>query len=211
MKPRALTFLLAAALIAVGGIAFAAKKQTSQKVTLCAAKPGGSVSVPKNGKCGRGKRKLTVSARGIEGKPGAAGSVGPAGATGAAGTVPNLAASPLKLAGEAGPDCQTAFVLCSGTDFYWANYGGGYSDVGYRTDANGVVYLQGVAKATTSNSYTDLGPVYLPPGLRPQNLLAFPARNCDTGDWARVYVDTDGSVTSNALTCVPLDGISFQP
>lgn len=210
MRLRALVFLLAIAVVAIAGVAFAAKGG-SKKVTLCATKGSAALSAPKDGKCGPGERKLAISTGGTPGKAGPKGDAGPAGAPGAAGLVPNLAASSLKLAGAAGPDCAATLVFCSDTDYYWVNYGGGYAQVGYRTDANGVVHLQGAAKAVTSSFYSSLELLYLPPGLRPQSFLTFPARSCAGTGWSRVYVEPDGAVRSTETECIPLDGISFQP
>jgi hypothetical protein len=210
MRLRALIFLLAVSLVAVAGVAFAAMGG-SKKVTLCAAKGSAALSAPKDGKCGPGERKLTISTGGVAGKAGPAGSAGPTGAPGPAGTMPSLAASALNLAGTAGPDCAVTLVFCSGTDFYWVNYGEGYAPVGYRTDANGVVHLQGAAKLVSSSFYSSLALIYLPPGLRPQSPLTLPARSCAGTGWARVYVEPDGAVRSTETVCIPLDGISFQP
>lgn len=210
MSFRRLIFLVAIALVALAGVAFAAKGG-SKKVTLCAAKGSAALSAPKDGKCGPGERKLTISTGGTPGNAGPRGDAGPAGAPGAAGPVPSLAASALNLAGAAGPDCAATLVFCSDTDYYWVNYEGGYAPVGYRTDANGVVHLQGAAKLVSSNFYSSLAVLYLPPGLRPQSLLTFPARSCAGTSWSRVYVEPDGAVSSTQGDCIPLDGISFQP
>jgi len=211
MKLRAPIFLLAIALIAVGGVALAAKDGSTKKVTLCAAKSGGSLSAPKNGRCGSGKRKLKVPVTGIRGKAGAKGNVGPPGAPGAEGTVPGLIASPFKPAGEAGPDCAASFVFCSDTDYYWINYGDGYAPVGYRTDTSGAVHLQGVAKAVSTSLFANLEVIHLPAGLRPPNNLTFPARSCEDGGWVRIFLNADGTVSSTATDCAVLDGITFQP
>jgi hypothetical protein len=78
-KVVVLGLVIAAALTAY---AVGAGSQPSNTVVLCAAKKSGAVTLAGNGKCGKGKKKVSIAK---EGPAGPAGSPGPKGEPGAAG------------------------------------------------------------------------------------------------------------------------------
>jgi len=208
MSFRRLIFLVAVALVAIVGVAMAAKGGGG-KVSLCAAGDG-SLRAPKSGACGKGERRLSVSTKGSPGAAGAPGAPGAAGAPGSPGALPSLAPS-TTLVGAAGPDCATTPVFCSSAKGSWGNFGEGFAPVGFQVGAAGGVHLQGMAKPSYSGGdFTDRPIFYLPPGLRPPALLTIAVRACDE-TYKRITLRSDGAVEASDLVCVPLDGIVFHP
>lgn len=209
MSLRRLPFLAVVAIVAVAGVAMAAKGGGG-KVTLCAAADG-SLRAPKSGKCDKGERKLNLYSKGRPGPAGATGVAGPVGAAGPAGAVPSLAPT-RTLIGAPGPNCETTPVFCSMAKGHWTNQGKGYGPVGYQVDAGGGVHLEGtVAPNFKFEEVIETPPIfYLPPALRPSQYLVFPTRSC-SGFWERIYISPDGAVEVTDLDCAPLDGIVFHP
>jgi hypothetical protein len=97
-------------------------------------------------------------------------------------------------------------LFCSST-VPWGNHGGGYAPVGYRKDAAGWVYLQGVADFGAKGA-----PIFfLPEGYRPTDAThEFSAVACGSGAATYVDVHLDGEVDAGAA-CMTLDNVMFHP
>lgn len=201
-----LTFLVAVAIVAIAGVAVAAKSGGSKDVTLCAAKKGGDLSLASKGNCGKGEKKLVISK---EGPP------GPAGAPGAAGTtasiqpeVVNFVSPPVAGGCEANPG-----TFCGNTNqggAKWSSFQD-WGPVGFQKDAAGYVHLQGGA-AFGGAGQTDSRLFFLPPAYRPSVKKQIATTECD-GTPISVFIGTDGEVLPDPVNflCVILDGISFRP
>jgi hypothetical protein len=101
----------------------------------------------------------------------------------------------------------------------YANYGSGFSTVGFYKDSTGIVHLRGTLVKTTGTF--DGSAVYtLPAGYRPPQILSMPAA-VDSGSGA-LQINTDGSVIVYCWTgpCttgvggvgvgVGMDGLTFR-
>lgn len=205
-----LTFLVAVAIVAVAGVAVAAKGGGSKDVTLCAQKQGGALSLaPKSGKCAKGTKKLVIAKQGPQGVP------GPAGATGAAGTTASIQPEAVRLVGApVASGCDVNPGTFCGAAFEGGAQWRAYEDwgpVGFQKDAAGYVHLQGGAAFAGSGVTVDTV-FYLPPGYRPAAKSQFAATECN-GDPISVLIRPDGEVLPDfqSFLCVILDGISFRP
>lgn len=201
-----LTVLAAVAIVAIAGVAVAAKGGGSKDVTLCAAKKGGDLSLASKGKCGKGEKKLVVAK---EGPP------GPVGAPGAAGTTASIQPDPVQFVGApATGGCVAnpgAFCGSPGVgSAKWANFQD-WGPVGFQKDAAGYVHLQGGA-AFGGNGQTDPRMFFLPAGYRPSTKVQVATTECD-GTPISVLIGADGEVLPDPVNflCVILDGISFRP
>lgn len=213
------------AVIAVAGYAIGAGK-SSQNVVLCATKKGGDLSLASKGKCGKGKKKLTIAQRGPQGP------AGPPGATGAQGTQgspANVALEPITyVSGPANDECfAKPGTFCESDLGYaqWGNFdpsGANYGRVGFYKDASGLVHLTGVASAEFGGavgSFEPEGPFYLPPAYRPQvvRMLTVPSQtsgNEEFTDTVVVMVRPNGVValrTNDNFRQIALDGVVFRP
>ena len=223
MIARRLLLLAAVAVLAVAGVALAAKGGGG-KVTLCAQGEAGALSLAKGGKCPDGARKLSLAKQGPRGK---AGVPGPAGAPGPAGPDASpaaLAPEPVRLVaarGLVGTCSATPGVFCS---YYvpaqgYDNVGGGFAKVGYFKDSSGIVHLQGMIELVcpggcqgTAYAYTTV--FFLPPAYRPlDGTREFTVGVCnEEGGLRSVRIRTDGGVELSSICAIEsLDGISFQP
>jgi hypothetical protein len=197
--------LLAVAVISFAGIALSAGGGGS-KVTFCAQKTGGELSLGKNGRCSRGEKKVTIA------KQGPAGETGPAGADGAPADVAPEAVR--HVSGPAISACdQQPGTFCDppGGIPGWDNYGGPWREVGYQKDAGGFVHLSGTTVESGSGVFGAAIIFYLPPGYRPTdgNLrFANPFPNSPPGE--TIEVRSDGAVYSS-IDYATLDGIVFHP
>lgn len=88
----------------------------------------------------------------------------------------------------------------------WANFGGGYNDVGYYKDSTGRVYLRGLIKSGTIGSAA----FTLPVGYRPAARCLF--ATISNAGLGRLDVDTSGTVIpiTGSNVWFSLDNISFQ-
>lgn len=200
-----LTFLAAVAIIAIAGVAVAAKGGGSKDVTLCAAKQGGGLSLaPKSGKCGKGTKKLVIAKQGPQGTPGPA---GPAGAPGTTASIQpeavRLVAPEVPSPNECSPDPGT---FCGN----WHN-SEGWGPVGFQKDAAGYVHLQGAANPD-SEGQVAARVFFLPPGYRPSVKTQVAATECN-GTPISVLIGADGTVDPALVSsnCVVFDGVSFRP
>lgn len=205
-----LTFLAAVAIVAIAGVAVAAKGGGSEDVTLCAAKKGGDLRLaPKSGKCAKGTKKLVIAKQGPQGVPGPA---GPAGAAGATASIQpeavDLVAAPVAGGCEANPG-----TFCGSTSeggARWRNFED-WGPVGFQKDAAGYVHLQG-GTAFGGSGQVDNRIFFLPPAYRPSVKTQVAATECD-GTAISVQIGTSGRVLPDPVNflCVILDGISFRP
>ena len=196
-----LTFLAAVAIVAVAGVAVAAKGGGSKDLTLCAAKQGGALSLaPKSGKCAKGTKKLVIAKEGPQGIP------GPSGPAGAAGTTASIQPEPVHFVGPRSGTCSAnPGTFCT----TWIN-SAGWGPVGFQKDAAGYVHLQGGA-GLGGEGQTGAVIFYLPPGYRPSLKTQVAATECD-GTPISVLIGVDGSLDpDSSLSCAILDGISFRP
>lgn len=90
----------------------------------------------------------------------------------------------------------------------WVNYGVGWDTVAYRRK-NGIVYLKGLMKSGTINTFA----FQLPAGFRPSAMLLFApgSNNAGTVNLTRLDIDASGNVNPQAGTNVAysLSGVSF--
>jgi hypothetical protein len=126
---------------------------TSQVVNICVEIKTGAMRLPPNGKCVKGKERLTPFAAGPQGVPGPAGPAGPQGSVGLAG--PPGPQGVAGLQGPAGPIGATGFTGPAGTvsglrrrtiSFYTGFYGG--CGIG-----------QSVVTAVSYNSWSTYNPI----------------------------------------------------
>ncbi len=143
--------------------------------------------------------------RGATGARGPAGPQGPAGPTGPTGSPGPGGSTGATSSGESWHDVGAVGepTFQSG----WANSGNG-SPASFYVDPVGRVHLKGVIAGTTASSLVFI----LPPGYRPQQLVAFAVAAGSPGPTLEnVDVLSDGEVITNGLaTTVALDGISFR-
>jgi hypothetical protein len=217
--------LVLAAIIAVALTAFAiGKGSSSGNVVLCAADPGGDLSLASHGKCDKGDKKLKIAKRGPAGTDG---TQGPPGQDGSDASVKPEAIHLVSPAGAVGSDCSASpGAFCSFTsqcnDQPWRNYEevSGYGPVGFLKDAEGFVHLQGMAQIASSSGGgsglcgTPAGIFFLPPGYRPTGgTLRFDGDDCygGTATPRRLEIQPNGRVSVAGSNCVSLSGITFTP
>lgn len=91
----------------------------------------------------------------------------------------------------------------------WANYGGGYYDVAYMQDGDGMVHFRGLAASGTMGAAI----FTLPSALRPSRHLNVLAASNNT--WTIITIFSTGPVIPSTVSgsngWVSLDNISFQP
>lgn len=210
------TALVAVAIIAIAGIAVAAKSG-SKNLVLCATKKGGDLSLATaKGKCNKGEKKLTVAKEGPIGPAGPQGAVGPqgpdgpAGATGTPETPHLVAPKTTACAVTTGAFCVTESGLCWNNE----NAGGGLTPVAYSKDSGGYVHLEGAYVNTNPQGACGGIPTwpvfYLPQGFKPAGgTQRFSVARCTGTELAYVTIDTDGRVGAGG-NCVDLSGIVFH-
>jgi hypothetical protein len=219
LVPRRGALLLSAiALLAIGGVAVAASGGGSNGVTLCVAKGSGEVFLGGKGKCGKGEKKLVVGKRGPAGPRGAQGLAGPAGADGKALA---LTAEAAHTVGAAAGQCKANPGTFCGTPGAIGTWSPNFqSELTYRKDAAGWVYVTGNARAAEGGSedqYDEIETIfYLPPGFRPTDGIHrfyVSASSCHNPGYIS-YVDVlpNGAVLPPSPGgCIGLSKLVFHP
>ncbi len=198
-----LVFVAAVAIVAVAGVAVAAKSGGSKDVTICAKKHGGQLSLAAKGRCGKGEKRLVIAKQ------------GPQGAPGTAGTTASIQPEPVHLvtspvAGGCNVNPGTFCGSVNEGEARWRNFEG-WGPIGYQKDAAGYVHLQGGTTFGGSGNVSN-EVFYLPPGYRPAVKTQIATTECD-GTAISVLIGTDGSIDPDPVhfLCVVLDGVSFHP
>jgi hypothetical protein len=214
------TWILAGLLVVgMAAYALAASGGGPGKVTVCAAKKSGALSLASGGKCGKDAKKIVLA------KEGPAGSVGPQGVQGTAGNnaTVNAGTSIPVGAGIPFPGCaaQPGVFCDSGPPnhycYAFGNAEGDVAHVAYRKDSMGFVHLSGSVGNYTSGGAgcTLTATFYLPAGYRVGATEKFAVPSCypvyepDSNPPAYVEIRSDGGVYGIRTGCYSLDGISF--
>ena len=200
-----LTFLAAVAIVAIAGVAIAARSG-SKNVVLCAAKKGGDLRLASKGKCGKGERKLTIAKQGPQGAP------GPPGPQGAPGSDASAQAEPVRAVAPVSGNCEASpGTFCGAGGLDWSNAEPFFESVGFWKDPAGVVYLEGTAQGDSGALDSDV--FILPPGYRPAAQRLFAIATC-SGNVLRLEIEPDGAVhlpSQPDAPCISLDGVNFRP
>jgi hypothetical protein len=220
------TWILAGLLVVgMAAYALAAPGGGPGKVTVCAAKKSGALSLASGGKCGKGAKMIVLAKEGQASRAGSAGPIGPQGVPGTAGNDATVNAGPPipVAAGIPFPGCaaQPGVFCDSGPPnhycYAYGNAEGNVAHVAYRKDSMGFVHLSGSVDDYTSGGAgcTQTATFYLPTGYRVSATEKFAVPSCyavyEPASNPPPYVEirSDGGVYGIETGCYSLDGISF--
>jgi hypothetical protein len=203
----------------MGAYAFAASGGGPGKVTVCAAKKSGALSLASGGGCRKGAKKIVLTKGG---RAGPIGSQGVPGTPGSDATV-NAGQSIPVTGGVPFPGCaaQPGVFCDSGPPnhycYAFGNAEGDVAHVAYRKDSMGFVHLSGSVSNNSSGGAgcTQTATFYLPAGYRVSATEKFAVPSCyvvyepASNPPAYVEIRSDGGVYGIRTGCYSLDGISF--